>query len=144
MDVRLAGSNAHQREQRTAGRELHRDVGHALADAVGIDLDDVRVDEARCGLSLLLEAFDEIRVRAEFLQHDLNGNGAVEHLVPPHVDAAHSAGADLALKQEVPVVAEDARRLNERFAHRIILHPLKGQKTNAPSPRRFARGTVPQ
>ena len=143
-DVRLAGVRLHDRVERPAARELHRDIGHAVADAVGIDLRDVRVDEARDGLRLLLELLDELGVAAVLLQHDLDGDGAVEHLVAPHVDAAHAARAELALQEEVAVFAEGSRRLDQLFAHLMILHPVKGQKTKDAHPRRLPRGTVPQ
>ncbi len=144
LNVSLARRGVHEREERTARGKLHCDVGHALADAVAVDLNDVRVNEARGGLRLLLKLLNKCRVCAEFLQHDLDGDRAIEHFVAPHIDAAHAARAKLALKEKVSVVAENARQLNELLAHRIILHPLNGQKTNDASPRRFARGTAPQ
>ena len=100
--------------------------------------------EARYGLRLPLELFHEIGIVAKFLEHDLHGDGAVEHLVAPHVDASHATGAKLTLKKEIPVFAERPRRLDQLFAHLIILHPLNGQKTTDAEPRRFSRGTGPQ
>ena len=143
-DVSLPLVRVHERKKRPAGRQLHRDVGHPFADSVRIDLCDVRMDESRGGLRLLLELLDELGVVAELLQHHLDGDGAVEHLVSPHVNAAHATCAKLALQEEVVVLTEKARRLNERFAHRMILHPLKGQKTKEAQPRRFSTGTGPQ
>ena len=102
------------------------------------------MDELRGGLGLLLELLHELRIGTILLEHDLYGHGAVEHLVPAHVDSAHAASPELALEKEVPVLPESSRGGNQLFAHLMILHPLNGQKTNDASPRRFARGTGPQ
>ena len=103
------------------------------------------MDETRRGLGLALELLDELRVGAVFFEHYLDGDGAVEHLVAPHVYAAHAAATELAFKQEVPGLAEDAGRGNKLFfAHRMILHPLNGQKTTLPRPRSLEPGTGPQ
>ena len=59
--------------------------------------------------------------------------------------AAHAAAPKLAFKEKVSRLAEDARRWNKQFfAHRMILHPLNGQKTTLPTPRSFEPGTGPQ
>ena len=103
------------------------------------------MDELCRGLGLALELLDELGVCAVFLEHHLDGDGAVEHLVAPHVDAAHSAAPKLALKQEVAGLPEYAGCLNQLFfAHRMILHPLKGQKTTLPTPLSLEPGTGPQ
>ena len=103
------------------------------------------MDETRRGLGLALELLDELGVCAVFLEHHLDGDGAVEHLVAPHVDTAHPAAPKLALKQEVAGLPEYAGCLNQLFfAHRMILHPLKGQKTTLPTPLSLEPGTGPQ
>ena len=103
------------------------------------------MNETRTGLRLLLELLHELGIAAVFLEHHLDGHRTVEHLVTAHVYAAHAAPTQLALKQEIAGLAERARRRNQLFfAHRMILHPLKGQNTMLPTPRRFAPGTEPQ
>ena len=91
------------------------------------------------------ELLYELGVCAVFLEHHLDGDRAVEHLVTSHIDAAHAAAPKLAFKEKVSRLAEDARRWNKLFfAHRMILHPLNGQKTTLPTPRSFEPGTGPQ
>ena len=74
--------------------------------------------QARRGLRLALEALDERGVVAEGLQHHLDADLAVQHLVMREVHAAHAAVAQLALEQEV---AEVGRRGNHLFVS-LIAH----------------------
>ena len=144
-DIRLAGAGVlHQRIERTARDELHRDIRHAVAKAIRIYLGDVGMDEFGGSLGLFLELLDELRVRAVFLEHHLDGDRPVKHFVAPHVDAAHSAGTELTLKQKIAVFPEYPGSRYQLFAHLIVLHPLNGQKTKLPTPRRFSLGTGPQ
>ena len=110
--VHRAGVRLHLLVEGTAAHELHRDVRHAVLLSEGVDLRDVRVVEARRRLGLALEALHERRVVAEGLQHHLDGDLAVQHLVARQVDAAHAAVAQLPLQDEV---SEIGRRGNHLF-----------------------------
>ena len=102
------------------------------------------MNETRNRLRLLLELLDELGIVTVLLEHDLDGNRPIKHLVASHVDAAHAARPELALEQEVFVLSKDSGSLNQRFAHLMILHPLIGQNTTDAHPRRFSAGTGPQ
>ena len=119
--VEAAGIRLHVLVEGPAGHQLHRDVRHALLLSEGVYLGDVRMVEPRGSLRLALEALDELRVRPEFLQHDLDGHLAVEHLVARKVHAAHAAVAQLLLEQKVP---EIGRCLNHRFFSHLVRHHL--------------------
>ena len=143
--VRIGAGMLHDLVQRAAGNQFHCDIRHAVEDVVGIDLRDIRVNQPRGGLGFLFEFLNETGITTVFLEHHLHCHGTIEHLVTPHVDATHSAATQLALKQKIVAVSENARRRNQEFfTHRMILHPLNGQKTTLPTPRRLSPGTGPQ
>ena len=119
--VKAAWIGLHVLVERPAGHQLHRDVRHALLLSEGVYLGYVRMVEPRGRLRLALEALDELRVGPEFLQHDLDGHLAVEHLVARKVHAAHAAVAQLLLEQKVP---EIGRCLNHRFFSHLVRHHI--------------------
>ena len=105
------------------------------------------MDEPRGRLRLLLEALHELGVRTVFLEHHLDRHRTVEHLIAAHIYTAHAALAELALKKEIAVLAENARRLNQlHIIHFIAPHLgfMIGQNTHAALPVTFASGTAPQ
>jgi hypothetical protein len=91
-----------RRHARSSPRSSHHDEGLGLgADAEIEDLDQVRVIELGEAARLLLEALpSRERARAVGVQH-LDGHLAAEGAVPRQPDAPHSAGAELALEQQV-------------------------------------------
>ena len=67
----------HDLKEGASRHELHRDVGHPVVDVVGVDLRDVRMNEPRTGLRLLLELLHELGIAAVFLEHHLDGHRTV-------------------------------------------------------------------
>ena len=95
----------------------HDEIGVAVAAPV-IDAHDVGALQAGGRLGLLLEAGGEGGVAGVLRQHDLHGDGAVEHLVLCAVDGRHAARSDLVL-EEVP------SSQYARFFHSLTPHPKK-------------------
>src|SRR6185312_4245839 len=75
--------------ERRAVDELHDEVGIAVAvDAEVVDLHDVGVRQPRDRLRLATEALHEV---GRGVQHDLDGNRAIELGIAPAIDGAHAA-----------------------------------------------------
>ncbi len=70
------------------------------------------MDKARGSLGLALETLHEFRVGAKFLEHHLDGDGAVQHFVAAHINAAHATTPKLTLEQEIPRLTKDTRSWN--------------------------------
>ena len=108
----------HETQQRTAARHLHGDVGLPVHNVIGVYLRDCGMDEPCRRLRLTLEAFKELRILAQRLQHHLERHLPVKHLVAGKENAAHAAMAQLTLHYEA---AEFARWIQNRLfvvAHR--------------------------
>ena len=82
-----------------AAEVLHDDeVGVAVLAPV-VDADDIRALQTGGRLRLLLEARGERGIARILRQHDLDGHGAVEHLVLSAVHGGHASVADLVLQK---------------------------------------------
>ena len=104
----------------TAAHEFHRDVRHAVLLTEGVDLGDVRVIQTGRGLCLALEALHERRVVAEGLQHHLDADPAVEHLVARQIDTTHATMTKFLLEDKMPEIGGRGNHLLfVLFAHRI-------------------------
>jgi hypothetical protein len=66
------------------------------------DLDDIRVDKARCGQGLVAEAVDEGWVISKVLCQQLHCDLAFKPLVHRKMDRAHTTRAKAALKLVTP------------------------------------------
>jgi hypothetical protein len=87
---------------------LHDDVlaARALVRAEVVDLDDVRVDEARDGQRLAPEARDEVAVLGEVLGEELDRDVALQARVEGELDGRHATDAEAAF-EAVAVGEED-------------------------------------
>ncbi|VWM24260.1 Uncharacterised protein [Collinsella intestinalis] len=90
---------AHAALEVGAAQVLHDDVVRVAVFAPVVHAHDVGALQTGCGLRLLLEASGEGGVPGVLGQHDLHGNGAVEHLVLRAIHAGHAAVSDLILEQ---------------------------------------------
>ena len=111
-DVHRAGILFHLLVEGAAGNQLHGDVRHALFLSEGVYLRYVGMVETRSRLRLALETLDEFGVRAKALEHHLDADLAVKHLVARKIYAAHTAVPQLLFEQELP---EIGGRLYHRF-----------------------------
>ena len=88
LDRRLASN---QVLQRLAFDVLLDDVRHACGLRLVVDLDDVRVVQARCCAGFALEALDEVGIVAVTIGQHLDGDLAVQRFVLRKKNARHAA-----------------------------------------------------
>ncbi|GBD17044.1 hypothetical protein HRbin26_01957 [bacterium HR26] len=99
--------------ERLPAHVLHDDVVDPVVMAYVVDVDDVRMGEARGRLGLTLEASQEVRVAPVLPTQDLDRHGPVEGEVVAAVDHSHASLADQFLEA---VSSVEDFRLHPRVA----------------------------
>ena len=100
LDRRLA---ANQVLQRLAFDVLLDDVRHACGLRLVVDLDDVRVVQARCCAGFALEALDEVGIVAVTIGQHLDGDLAMQRFVLRKKNARHATLAKAADDAVAPI-----------------------------------------
>ena len=96
---------------RFAVHVAHDEVDQALAFADGVDRDDMGVGQPGGGLGLAGKALADVLLEGELGRQHLDGDAALEPLVPRPVDHPHPATPDLALDGiGIPQRLGEARR----------------------------------
>ena len=104
------------RGERLAVEELHDEVNDVLAElalhlAEVDDVDDVRVADVVHRLRFMEETRDDVLLRGQLLEQDLDGNTLADERVLAEVDGAHAALAELGLDLIIPDALADQRHV---------------------------------
>ena len=109
--------------ERAALDELHDEVDHRLRLFDRVDLDDVRVAQARGRLRLALEARYHARARHELRQHGLDRDLAVQREVEREIHGRHATTAELPIDVVFP-----ERRLSEQLGDHVDAGDFDGER----------------